>query len=67
MYSINTNLIENIWDNKALLNDTVVKSEIIQTVELLDKGHIRVAEPVENGWIVNQWIKKALREYDIPA
>jgi 2,3,4,5-tetrahydropyridine-2-carboxylate N-succinyltransferase len=67
MYSINTNLIEKAWDNKALLNDTTVQTEIIQTIELLYKGHIRVAESVEKGRIVNQWIKKALREYDIPA
>jgi 2,3,4,5-tetrahydropyridine-2-carboxylate N-succinyltransferase len=58
MYSINVNLIEKAWENRVLLNDSAAQTEIIQTIELLDKGHIRVAEKSENGWIVNQWIKK---------
>ncbi len=31
-----------------------------QTLTLLDSGKIRVAQPSEKGWIVNQWIKKAV-------
>ena len=34
-----------------------------KAIELLDKGLIRVAEPGENGWKVNQWIKKAVILY----
>jgi 2,3,4,5-tetrahydropyridine-2-carboxylate N-succinyltransferase len=63
MYSINKNIIENAWQNRALLNDPAVQTEIIQTIELLDKGQIRVAEPGESGWVVNQWIKKAVILY----
>jgi len=63
MYTINKNLIEEAWENRSLLNDSNVQTEIIQTIELLDKGHIRVAEPGENGWVVNQWIKKAVILY----
>lgn len=63
MYAINKNLIEKAWENRSLLNDAAVQTEIIQTIELLDKGHIRVAEPGENGWVVNQWIKKAVILY----
>jgi 2,3,4,5-tetrahydropyridine-2-carboxylate N-succinyltransferase len=63
MYSINVNLIEKAWENRVLLNDSAAQTEIIQTIELLDKGHIRVAEKSENGWIVNQWIKKAVILY----
>ena len=63
MYSIKMNLIEKAWENRALLNDTAAQTEIIQIIELLDKGHIRVAEPAENGWTVNQWIKKAVILY----
>jgi 2,3,4,5-tetrahydropyridine-2-carboxylate N-succinyltransferase len=32
-------------------------------IDLLDKGRIRVAEPVEDGWIVHEWIKKAVILY----
>jgi 2,3,4,5-tetrahydropyridine-2-carboxylate N-succinyltransferase len=63
MHSINKHLIEKAWDNRALLNDPSVQAEILHTIELLDKGQIRVAEPGENGWIVNQWIKKAVILY----
>jgi 2,3,4,5-tetrahydropyridine-2-carboxylate N-succinyltransferase len=30
---------------------------------LLDKGKVRVAEPAENGWIINEWVKKAVILY----
>ena len=63
MDSINKNLIDNAWDDRSLLNDPEIQNEISKTIDLLDKGLIRVAEPGENGWIVNQWIKKAVILY----
>ncbi|HUX58864.1 MAG TPA: 2,3,4,5-tetrahydropyridine-2,6-dicarboxylate N-succinyltransferase [Bacteroidales bacterium] len=63
MISINTSLIDKTWDDMSLLNNTIVQSEIFNTIELLDKGLIRVAEPGDTGWIVNQWIKKAVILY----
>ena len=63
MHTININLIDKAWDDRSLLNDADVQTEILNTIELLDKGVIRVAEPVNDGWIVNQWIKKAVILY----
>jgi 2,3,4,5-tetrahydropyridine-2-carboxylate N-succinyltransferase len=63
MSTININLIDRAWDDRTLLNDPEVRSEINKTIELLDKGEIRVAELGDNGWIVNQWIKKAIILY----
>jgi 2,3,4,5-tetrahydropyridine-2,6-dicarboxylate N-succinyltransferase len=63
MDSIDKNLIEKAWENRSLLNDPVVQTEINKTIEALDKGLIRVAEPGEAGWTVNQWIKKAIILY----
>jgi len=63
MDSVNKKLIDNAWDDRSLLNDPETQNEIIKTIDLLDKGLIRVAEPGENGWIVNQWIKKAVILY----
>jgi 2,3,4,5-tetrahydropyridine-2-carboxylate N-succinyltransferase len=63
MDSINKNLIEQAWDDRSRLSDTEVQNEIFRTIDLLDKGLIRVAEPEGNGWIVNQWIKKAVILY----
>jgi 2,3,4,5-tetrahydropyridine-2-carboxylate N-succinyltransferase len=30
---------------------------------MLDKGQVRVAEPVSEGWKVNEWVKKAVILY----
>ena len=51
--------IEKIWENKELLNDANSQQAIREVIDLLDKGILRVAEPVNNGWQVNEWIKKA--------
>ncbi len=32
-------------------------------MERLDKGELRVAEPAEGGWQVNEWVKKAVILY----
>jgi len=56
--------IEAIWNNRDLLQNKDARDAINQTVELLDKGSIRVAEPLENGsWKVNDWVKKAVILY----
>ncbi len=57
-----TKIIE-AWENRELLNDKDVQATICETIELLDKGKIRVAEPTENGWKVNEAIKKAVLLY----
>jgi 2,3,4,5-tetrahydropyridine-2-carboxylate N-succinyltransferase len=36
---------------------------IEEAIRLLDAGRIRVAEPSANGWVVNEWVKKAILLY----
>ncbi|SHK10360.1 2,3,4,5-tetrahydropyridine-2,6-dicarboxylate N-succinyltransferase [Chryseobacterium polytrichastri] len=55
--------IENIWDNRDLLQNGDSKKAIREVVSLLDSGELRVAEPTENGWQVNEWVKKAVVMY----
>jgi len=55
--------IEAIWDNRSLLEQSASKEAIRSVVEMLDKGTLRVAEPAESGWKVNEWIKKAVILY----
>ena len=55
--------IENIWDNRDLLQQEESKTAIREVIALLDKGELRVAEPTENGWQVNEWVKKAVVMY----
>ena len=56
-------VIEEAWLDRALLNNSATCKAIEQLVELLDKGMIRVAEPVEGQWHVNEWVKKAVILY----
>jgi len=56
-------LVEAAWDDRTLL-DYNEHCEAIETVIMqLDKGEIRVAEPVLNSWGINEWIKKAVILY----
>lgn len=55
--------IEHAWDNRELLKTEETQNAIRSVIELLDKGKIRVAEPVGNDWQVNEWIKKAVVLY----
>jgi 2,3,4,5-tetrahydropyridine-2,6-dicarboxylate N-succinyltransferase len=56
-------IIENAWNERALLQDSSTQSAIRTVIEKLDKGEFRVAEPVADGWKVNEWIKKAVILY----
>ncbi len=56
-------LIEAAWENRDLLKEEKAQQTIRTIIELLDKGEIRVAEPNDNKWIVNEWVKKAVIMY----
>lgn len=56
-------IIEKAWENRTLLNETTTQHTIEQIIEDLDKGILRVAEPVAEGWKVNEWVKKAVILY----
>ena len=55
--------IENIWDNRELLQNEDSKITIREVIRQLDLGELRVAEPTESGWKVNEWVKKAVVMY----
>jgi 2,3,4,5-tetrahydropyridine-2-carboxylate N-succinyltransferase len=55
--------IEQAWENRALLKEETTTSAIRKVIDLLDKGELRVAEPVNGDWQVNEWIKKAVVLY----
>ena len=54
------NIIEKAWENRTLLQEEVTQKAIREVIELLDDGKLRVAEPTNNGWQVNEWVKKAV-------
>ena len=41
----------------------VEAAPIEETIDLLDRGALRVAEPGPDGWVVNEWAKKAILLY----
>ena len=55
--------IENAWENRRLLSDEVTMNAIDATIDLLDRGELRVATPSDKGWQVHEWIKKAVILY----
>jgi 2,3,4,5-tetrahydropyridine-2-carboxylate N-succinyltransferase len=56
--------IEKAWEDRSLLQSAETVSAIEQVIEEIDKGRLRVAEPLENGdWQVNEWVKKAVVMY----
>jgi len=57
------NIIEEAWENRDLLKDVTTKDAIRKVVSLLDEGVLRVAEPTNEGWQVNEWVKKAVVLY----
>ena len=56
-------LIEKAWDQRELLKDKDTQIAIKTVVDDLDRGIRRVAEPAGDGWMVNEWIKKAVILY----
>ena len=56
-------IIESAWNNRDLLEESETQETIRSVIEELDQGKIRVAEPFEDGWRVNEWIKKAVVLY----
>lgn len=55
--------INAVWNNRDLLAD-IEYTEAIETVlEELDKGRLRVAQPTDAGWVVNEWVKQAILLY----
>ncbi|MBV7439928.1 2,3,4,5-tetrahydropyridine-2,6-dicarboxylate N-succinyltransferase [Weeksellaceae bacterium TAE3-ERU29] len=57
------NIIEKAWDNRDLLKEKETQQAIRALVDDLDAGKVRVAEPTENGWQVNEWVKKGVVLY----
>lgn len=56
-------IIESAWDDRNMLNEASTQQAIFDTIEELDKGRLRVAEPTADGWKVNDWVKKAVILY----
>lgn len=55
------------WQNPSAItpqSDGPVRRAVVQAMKMMDRGQLRVAEPVAGGrWQVNEWLKKAILLY----
>lgn len=58
------NIIEEAFERRADITprsvDTLVRDAVMDTIDQIDAGTLRVAQPGEDGWVVNEWVKKAV-------
>ncbi|AGW86218.1 2,3,4,5-tetrahydropyridine-2,6-dicarboxylate N-succinyltransferase [Blattabacterium sp. (Nauphoeta cinerea)] len=56
--------IEKFWNNKNIwTTDANIKNIVLQIIEHLEIGSIRVANFLNEKWVVNEWVKKAIIMY----
>ena len=56
-------IIDQAWEDRASLTPAstgAVADAVNEVLGALDAGQLRVAEPTAQGWIIHQWIKKAV-------
>lgn len=56
-------VVERAWEQRELLQSQETQNAIRAVVDALDAGTLRVAEPTDNSWQVNEWVKKAVVLY----
>jgi 2,3,4,5-tetrahydropyridine-2,6-dicarboxylate N-succinyltransferase len=56
-------IIEQAWNDRSMLQDAAVQATIRAVIAQLDAGTLRVAEKTDAGWVVNEWVKKAVILY----
>ena len=57
------NIINKAFDDRNNININTngeIRDAVDNTLNQLDNGTIRVCEKLDNKWVVNQWIKKAI-------
>jgi 2,3,4,5-tetrahydropyridine-2-carboxylate N-succinyltransferase len=56
-------LIQQAWNNRELLKEARYADAVKAAIEEIDNGRLRSASPVEDGWLVNEWVKQAILLY----
>jgi 2,3,4,5-tetrahydropyridine-2-carboxylate N-succinyltransferase len=54
-------LIDAAYDDLTLVEEA--RGQVESAIAALDRGELRVAEPSEAGWVVNEWVKRAILLY----
>ncbi|MGI9547565.1 MAG: 2,3,4,5-tetrahydropyridine-2,6-dicarboxylate N-succinyltransferase [Flavobacteriaceae bacterium] len=56
-------IIDKAWIQRELLKEAEVQNSIRKVIDLIDLGKLRCAEPIDEGWQINEWVKKAVVLY----
>ncbi|MDC0746934.1 2,3,4,5-tetrahydropyridine-2,6-dicarboxylate N-succinyltransferase [Polyangium mundeleinium] len=57
-------LVSAAFADRSLLKDPAYERAVLQTIDALDGGVLRVAEPVSEGhWVTHAWVKQAILLY----
>lgn len=56
-------LVDAAFDKRELLAEARYADAVRDTVDLLDRGELRVAEAVQGDWVVHSWVQKAVVLY----
>ncbi len=56
-------LVSDAFRDRSRLNDYLISRAVESVIEGIDRGQIRVAEPVDGEWVVNDWVKEAILLY----
>ncbi len=55
--------IERLWEDRQSLNAGTrgdAREQVEMVLDALDRGELRVAAPSASGWVVHEWLKKAV-------
>ena len=55
--------IDAAWENRNDVSTTTtgaIRDAVESALNLLDSGHVRVAEKIDGTWVTHQWLKKAV-------
>ncbi len=56
-------IIDKAWDGRDTLSAGTkgeIRDAVDEALKMLDSGALRVASPSDKGWVVHQWLKKAV-------
>lgn len=56
-------LIEQAWENRALLNEEPTRQAAREAIDLLDRGELRAIIRIDDKPVANEWVKKAILLY----
>lgn len=56
-------LVQEAWNDRELLKQLEYSDAVKNVIEEVDAGRLRVANPLIDGWHVNEWVKQAILMY----